>query len=130
MLHGDGISYFDCGDESPLVPAVDPSVPVHGPFSEGFRWVTLKAWPHGAIQLSDIQSAMFRVLWELAGKTIEGDLLMRRIGSRSDRPMDLVKLKAGQKGKPEYDGPLFAYRKLVVATRGGDYSIPRVSPSC
>jgi hypothetical protein len=128
MLHGDGISYIDGGDGgdgSAMVRAVDPSVPVHGPFSEDFRWVSLKGWSHGPIQLSDSQSAMFRLLWELAGKRIEGDLLMRKIGSGSDRPMDLFKLKKGQKDKPEYEGPLFAYRKLVDPTRSGDYSLPR-----
>lgn len=126
MLHGDGISFFDGVGESVAPRAIDPSAPIHGPFSDDFCWVNLKGWSHGPIQLSDSQSAMFRMLWELGGATIKGERLMVKVGSGSDRPMDLVKLKSGQKGKPEYEGPLFAYRKLIIATRSGDYSIPRM----
>jgi len=125
MLHRDGISYIDAGDATTATRALDPSRPVHGPFAGDFRWVTLTGWPHGPIQLSDRQSALFRVLWDLNGATIQRDRLMSKLGSGSDRPMDLVKLKAGQKGKPDYEGPLAAYKKLIVATRSGDYSIPR-----
>jgi hypothetical protein len=124
MLHGDGISYIDGGDGR-TASTLDPSTPVHGPFAQDFGWVTLVGWPHGPIQLSDRQSALFRLLWDLNGATIQRDRLMSKLGSGSDRPMDLVKLKAGQKGKSEYEGPLAAYKKLIVVTRGGDYSMPR-----
>lgn len=125
MLHGDGISFIDVGDATTVTRSLDPSRPVHGPFARDFRWVTLKEWPYGPIQLSDSQSALFRLLWDLNGAKIKRDRLMSKLGSGSDRPMDLVKLKVGQKGKPEHEGPLTAYKKLIVATRGGEYSMPR-----
>lgn len=124
MLHGDGISYIDGGDGSAMVRAVDPSVPVHGPFSEDFRWVTLKGWSHGPIQLSDSQSAILRVLWDLNGRKIARDRLMAKAGVRSN-PYAIFGVKKGEKGKPEHEGPLFAYNALVLSGRSGDYSLPR-----
>ena len=43
----------------------------------------------------------------------------------SDKPMDLFKVKAKYKGKPEHEGPLFAYRALVrTRRREGLYAMP------
>jgi hypothetical protein len=44
---------------------------------------------------------------------VDSDRAMRRAGLSSDKPMDLFKVKAQCKGKPEYEGSLFAYRALV-----------------
>ena len=39
--------------------------------------------------------------------------------------MDLFKVKAKYKGKPEYEGPLFAYSALVKSNRReGLYAMP------
>ncbi len=123
MLHGDGISFLGGGEAVTVARAVDPSIPVHGPFSVDFRWVTLKGWAHGAIQLSDGQSAIMKLLWEANGAKVER--VMQKVGTESDRPYDLFKLKPHEKGVPEHEGPLFAYRALVVASRSGSYAIPR-----
>ena len=124
MLHGDGISFLGGGEAVAVARTVDPSIPVHGPFSADFRWVTLKGWQHGPIQLSERQSAVQRVLWELNGAKIKRDRLMSKANIRSN-PYALFSVKKHERGKPEHEGPLFAYNALVLSEQSGDYSIPR-----
>ena len=51
--------------------------------------------------------------------------IMDRAGLDSDKLIDLFKVKARDKGKPEAEGPLAAYRTLVVTQRRqGLYSMP------
>lgn len=51
--------------------------------------------------------------------------IMDRAGLDSDKLIDLFKVKARDKGKPEAEGPLAAYRALVVTQRRqGLYSMP------
>lgn len=41
------------------------------------------------------------------------------------KPNDIFKIKKENKGKPEYEGPLQAYRTLVKSTqRPGEYWMP------
>ena len=43
--------------------------------------------------------------------------------------IDLFKVKAANKGKPEYEGPLYAYRALVKSKRReGVYRMPCAAP--
>ncbi len=42
---------------------------------------------------------------------------MRESGLASDRPLDLFKIKATNRGDPAYEGPLHAYERLVVRQR-------------
>lgn len=96
-----------------------------GPFSADFRWVTLPDWPHGPIRLTEAQAAVFDALWSFKGEPRTADQIMRRAGLNSDKPIDVFKVKARDKGKPEAEGPLFAYRALVVVQgRQGLYSMP------
>ena len=54
---------------------------------------------------------------------------MARAGQASDKPIDLFKVKTANKGKPEYDGPLHAYRALVKSNRRqGVYWMPCATP--
>lgn len=124
MLHGDGISFIGGVEAVAVAHAVDPSIPVHGPFSADFRWVTLKGWQHGPIQLSERQSAVLRVLWELNGAKIMRERLKDKAQIESN-PSDIFKVKTHEKGKPEHEGPKFAYDVLVDKTKSGDYSMPR-----
>jgi len=104
---------------------VDPTAPVFGPFSADFRWVTLPDWPHGPIRCTEGQAAVFEALWSLKGVEVHGERVMQCAGQSSDKPMDLFKVKAKYKGKPEYEGPLFAYRALVRSRRlEGLYAMP------
>ena len=73
---------------------------------------------------------MFEALWSFKGVEVDGERVMQRAGQSSDKPMDLFKVKAQYKGKPEYEGPLFAYRALVRSRRReGVYAMPRAADS-
>ena len=50
---------------------------------------------------------------------------MQRAGQKSDKPIDLFKIKAKDKGKPEPQAQHAAYGALVVTQqRAGLYSMP------
>ena len=42
---------------------------------------------------------------------------MREAGLGSERPIDVFKLKASNRGDPRYEGPFQAYEKLVLRQR-------------
>lgn len=126
-FYGGGISFIGATGEPPAPQAHDPTTPVHGPFSADFRWVTLpEVWPHGPIRLTKAQAAVFQALWSFKGELRDGETIMRRAGLDSDKPIDVFKVKARDKGKPEAEGPLVAYRALVQVVQGrpGLYSMP------
>lgn len=128
-FYGGGISFIGATGEPPAAQASDPTTPVHGPFSADFRWVTLpEVWPHGAIRLTKAQAAVFDALWSFKGEPRTAEQIMRRAGLDSDKPIEVFKVKPRDKGKPEAEGPLFAYRELVVTQkRAGLYSMPCAS---
>ena len=104
---------------------VDPAAPIFGPFSADFRWVTLPEWHHGLIHCSEGQAAIFKALWSFHGKPAKAEPIMQRAGLESDKPIDLFKVKSQDKGKPEAEGPLFAYRTLVMTQQHqGQYAMP------
>jgi hypothetical protein len=92
-------------------------VAVHGPFSDDFIWVHLEDWPHGPIRLTEAQAHLFASFWKHRYKAQSAEFLMREAGSNSERPMDLFKLKARNRGNPKYEGPLYVYEKLVIRQR-------------
>jgi hypothetical protein len=50
---------------------------------------------------------------------------MNKAGSDSAKPIDVFKIKTGNKGDPKYEGPLHAYKELVIVQRrAGTYSMP------
>ena len=116
-FYGGGIAYILPGASPEPIGAADPWTPVHGPFSADFRWVTLDDWHHGPIRCTDGQAAIFRSLWSFNGAEMDGERIMKRAGQESDKPIDLFKVKTANKGKPEYEGPLHAYRALVESNR-------------
>ena len=124
-FYGGGISFIAPTGEPPAPQASDPTTPVKGPFSADFRWVTLPDWPHGPIRLTEAQAAVFEALWSFKGEPRTAEQIMRRAGLESAKPIDVFKVKARDRGKPEAEGPLFAYRKLVVTQqRAGLYTMP------
>ena len=124
-FYGGGISFIGAPGEQSPVQAVDPAMPVHGPFSADFKFVTLPNWPGGPIRCSEGQAAVFRSLWSFKGEPMTAERIMDRAGLDSDKLIDLFKVKARDKGKPEAEGPLAAYRTLVVTQRRqGLYSMP------
>ncbi len=127
-FYGGGIAHIKAGASPEPIVEVDPWTPVHGPFSADFRWVMLDDWPHGPIRCTDGQAAVFSTLWSFKGVEVDGERIMRRAGQDSDKPIDLFKVKTANKGKPEYEGPLYAYRALVMSNRRqGVYWMPCAS---
>ncbi|WKB50887.1 hypothetical protein [Eleftheria terrae] len=103
--------------------------PTPAPFAFDFRCVQLADWPHGVIWLTDAQAAIFKALWLAKGKCLAAEEIMRLAGLSSEKPGDLFKVKACNKGEPEYEGPLYAYRALVITHRQrGTYSMPIARP--
>jgi len=125
-FYGGGISFIGATGEPPASQANDPTTPVHGPFSADFRWVTLpEVWPYGSIRLTEAQAAVFRALWSFKGEPVTAERIMQRAGLESAKPINVFKVKARDKGKPEAEGALAAYRALVVTQRReGLYAMP------
>ena len=128
-FYGGGIAHIRPGATPEPAVAADPWTPVHGPFSADFGWVTLDDWTHGPIRCTDGQAAVFSALWSFKGAEVDGERVMTRAGQASDKPIDLFKVKTANKGKPEYEGPLHAYRALVKSNRRqGVYWMPCAAP--
>jgi hypothetical protein len=76
------------------------------------------------IALTPAQAEVFRVLWQLGGQGMEGHMVMSRAKLSSAKPIDVFKVQSRNKGKPEYEEPLRAYKTLVSVTRAGIYAMP------
>ncbi|KAI5916473.1 hypothetical protein [Thauera sp. 2A1] len=108
------------------VPAVaDPAAPVNGPFSADFKWATLPDVQSTPIRFTQGQAKVFEALWSFKGAEVDGERIMQRAGQKSDKPIDLFKIKSKDKGKPEHEARLAAYGALVVTQqRAGLYAMP------
>jgi hypothetical protein len=124
-LYGGGIRFIEPPGQAPSLLPADPTTPVHGPFSADFKWVTLPDWEHGLIRCTEGQAVVFKALWSFGGQPMPAERIMDRAGLQSDKLVDVFKVKARDKDKPEAHGPLFAYRALVVThKRQGLYAMP------
>ncbi|WP_297445135.1 hypothetical protein [Acidiferrobacter sp.] len=124
-FYGGGISFLGKPGTEKNSPAADPTAAVYGPFSEDFRWVSPPDWTDGPIHCTEGQAAVFKSLWSFKGEPVSGERVMQRAGLDSDKPIDLFKVRTRDKGKPEAERPLAAYRSLVVTERReGLYSMP------
>jgi len=92
-------------------------VAVHGPFSSDFAWVHLADWPYGPIRLTEAQARLFGTLWNHRHQAQSAEVLMRQAGLASEKPMDIFKIKAANRGSPLYEGPLKAYEQLIRRQR-------------
>ena len=122
-FYGDGISFIaPQGHRSEETPR-EPSKPVYGPFADDFRTVLLPE--HGHINLTEAQASVFQSLWSFKGEPMRAERIMAKAGLESEKPIDVFKVKARDKGKPGADRPLMAYRELVdTKKRQGLYSMP------
>jgi hypothetical protein len=118
-LHGLALRLLDPdqGEKADDLQVNIPGVAFHGPFSEDFAWVHLEDWPHGPIHLTEAQAHLFSALWKHRSHPQSAEYLMREAGLASERPIDVFKLKASNRGDPRYEGPLHAYEKLVIRQR-------------
>jgi hypothetical protein len=128
-FYGGSISFIGTSGMAPS--GVDPTVPVRGPFSADSRWVTVpEVWPHGPIRPTEAQAAVFKALWSFLGEPMTGERIMQCAGLKSDKPIDVFKVKGRDKGKSEPERRLAAYGALVVTPqRQGLYSMPCAAAS-
>ena len=122
-LYGGSLSFIAPGvvvDDT----APDATEAVNGPFSADFRWVHL-AGETLPIALTQAHAAVFNVLWQYGGQPQESETIMTRSEYDSYKPIDVFKVKKQNKGDPKYEGPLRAYKTLVITTRNpGTYAMP------
>ncbi len=118
-FHGMALRLLDdSGEEDRLeMQVAAATAAIHGPFSEDFGWVHLDGWAEGPIRLSGSQSRLFAALWKHKSEPQPAEVLMREAGLASERPMDIFKVKAINRGDPVYEGPLQAYERLVKRYR-------------
>lgn len=122
-FYGDGISFIAPQGHRPEETQREAVKPVYGPFADDFRTVLLPE--HGHINLTEAQASVFESLWSFKGEPMRAERIMERAGLNSDKPIDVFKVKARDKGKLGADRPLLAYRELVVTQqRQGMYSMP------
>ncbi len=123
-FYGGGITFIPSVPSAAPVVA-DPAAPVNGPFSADFKWATLPDVQSTPIHFTQGQAKVFEALWSFKGAEVDGERIMPRAGQKSDKPIDLFKIKSRDKGKPEYEARLAAYVALVVTQqRAGLYSMP------
>ncbi len=108
VLYGGGISFIERHGVAEPSGFYDVTTAVHGPFSENSRYVTLPDWPHGVIRCTEKQAAVFNALWSFKGVPMDASRIRSAAGIDSDKPIDVVKVKTRDKGKPEAGGLLFA----------------------
>ena len=123
-FYGGGITFIASpSSATPVV--VDLATPVNGPFSADFKWATLPNVQSTPIHFTQGQAKVFEALWSFKGAEVDGERIMQRAGQKSDKPIDLFKIKSKDKGKPEHEARLAAYGALVVAQqRAGLSSMP------
>ena len=126
-FYGGGITFIASpSSATPVV--VDLATPVNGPFSADFKWATLPDISSVPIQFTDGQAKVFESLWSFKGEATTAERIMQRAGLGSDKPIDVFKIKAKDKGKPEPAAQRAAYGALVVTQkRAGLYAMPCAS---
>jgi hypothetical protein len=68
-------------------------------------------------RLTEAQARLFAALWAHRHQAQSAEFLMRAAGLSSEKPMDVFKIKAANRGDPLYLGPLQAYEQLVSRQR-------------
>lgn len=123
-FYGGGITFIPSMPSA--APAVaDPATPVNGPFSADFKWATLPDVQSTPIRFTQGQAKVFEALWSFKGAEVDGERIMQRAGQKSDKPIDLFKIKLQDKSKPSHKARLAAYRALVLSRqREGLYAMP------
>lgn len=123
-LYGGNLSLMEPGTELDFDVQLDATVAVKGPFSADFRWVHLPG-ENLPIALSKAQAAVFAVLWNFQGQSQDAHTIMSKSGYESDKPIDVFKVKAKNKGDPKYERQEQAYKALVKTNqRAGTYAMP------
>lgn len=122
-FYGGAISFIEpAGRRSKESPNASADV-FYGPFAVDFRSVVLSEYGH--VNLTEGQAAVFAALWSFKGEPMRGERIMTKAGLKSDKPIDVFKVKTKDKDKPGAELPMMAYRELVVTQRReGLYAMP------
>ncbi len=125
-FYGDAISFIE-PPGSRLTESQNASTDVfYGPFAVDFRSVVLSEYGH--VNLTEGQAAVFTALWSFKGEPMRGERIMAKAGLKSDKPIDVFKVKTRDKDKPGAHLPMKAYTELVVTQRReGLYAMPCAS---
>ena len=98
-----------------------PALLRHGPFAHDFSEVLLPG-ETAPIPLTRAQAAIFRVLWEMQGVSIDRETLMHEAGIELDKPVDVFP-------RNKYPDANRAYRVLVSSDRRGRYGYSETQPT-
>ena len=68
---------------------------------------------------------MFFALWSFKGEPIRAERIIEKAWLKSEKPIDVFKVRTRDKDKPEVDLPMKAYKELVATQRReGLYAMP------
>lgn len=127
-LYGGNLQFIEPGKSAAPFDD-DTAQAVNGPFSADFRHVHLSDWTHGPILLTEAQTDVFKALWHFKGQEQQAETIMTKAERDSGKPIDVFKVKPKNKGDPKYEGPLHAYKSLVITNqRAGTYAMPCAAP--
>lgn len=122
-FYGGAISFIEPAGRRPTESPNASADVSYGPFAHDFRSVVLSE--HGHINLTEAQAAVFSALWSFKGEPMRAERIMTKAGLRSEKPIDVFKVKTRDKDKPGVDFPMKAYKELVVTQRReGLYVMP------
>lgn len=122
-FYGGAISFIEPSTQRDTEFSDESCMTVHGPFAVDFRSVILPEY--GYINLTEGQAAVFSALWSFKGEPMRGERIMAKAGLKSDKPIDVFKVRTRDKGKVGVDLPMKAYTELVVTQRReGLYAMP------
>ena len=122
-FYGGAISFIEPAGRRPTKSPNASAGVSYGPFAHDFRSVVLSE--HGYINFTEAQAAVFSALWSFKGEPMRAERIMARARLKSEKPIDVFKVKTRDKDKPGVDFPMKAYKELVVTQRReGLYAMP------
>ncbi len=112
---GGAISFIEPAGRRPTESPNASADVSYGPFAHDFRSVVLSEYGH--INLTEAQAAVFSALWSFKGEPMRAERIMAKAGLKSEKPIDVFKVKTRDKDKPGVDFPMKAYKELVFTQR-------------
>ncbi len=123
VFYGGAISFIEPAGQRPTESPNAIADVSYGPFAHDFRSVVLSECGH--INLTEAQAAVFSALWSFKGEPMRAERIMTKAGLRSEKPIDVFKVKTRDKDRPGVDLPMKAYKELVTTQRReGLYAMP------
>jgi hypothetical protein len=114
-FYGGAISFIEPAGPRAAESANASADAFYGPFTVDFRSVVLSEYGH--VNLTEGQAAVFTALWSFKGEPMRAERIMAKAGLKSEKPIDVFKVKTRDKDKPGVDLPMKAYKELVSTQR-------------